>query len=73
MRALRTSASTTEMVCRCLKTVSFRIEPGQKPCGESVPGRRQDDAVPALPRFYDVSSGSVTVDRTDVRDVTERA
>ena len=54
-----------------LENVSFRIEPGQSLAVVGPSGGGKTTLCQLLPRFYDVSSGSVTVDGTDVRDVTQ--
>ena len=54
-----------------LENVSFRIEPGHSFAVVGPSGGGKTTLCQMLPRFYDVCSGSVTVDGTDVRDVTQ--
>ena len=54
-----------------LENVSFRIEPGHSFAVVGPSGGGKTTLCQLLPRFYDVCSGSVTVDGTDVRDVTQ--
>ena len=35
-----------------------------------APGSGKSTLVPLIPRFYDVSAGAITIDGTDIRDVT---
>ena len=50
--------------------VDFEVQPGQMVAILGGPGSGKSTVVHAIPRFYDVTSGSVTIDGTDVRDVT---
>ncbi|MDB5075840.1 MAG: Lipid export ATP-binding/permease protein MsbA, partial [Chloroflexi bacterium] len=52
-----------------LSEISFRAEPGQTIAIMGSTGSGKSALVHLLPRFYDVSSGSVTFDGHDVRDV----
>ncbi len=53
-----------------LQGVSFTAEPGQKVAILGSTGSGKSSLINLIPRFYDVSSGRVTVDGFDVRDVT---
>jgi ATP-binding cassette subfamily B protein len=50
--------------------VSFTAEPGQTIAIVGPTGAGKTTIINLLPRFYDVSSGSVRIDGIDVRDVT---
>jgi ATP-binding cassette subfamily B multidrug efflux pump len=53
-----------------LQDVSFIAEPGQTVAVLGETGSGKTTLVNLIPRFYDVCEGKVTVDGTDVRDVT---
>jgi ATP-binding cassette subfamily B multidrug efflux pump len=53
-----------------LRGVSFVAEPGQTVAIVGPTGAGKTTIINLLPRFYDVSEGSVTIDGHDVRDVT---
>ncbi len=53
-----------------LQGVSFMAEPGQMIAIVGPTGAGKTTIINLIPRFYDVSSGSVTIDGHDVRDVT---
>ncbi|MBZ0291945.1 MAG: ABC transporter ATP-binding protein/permease [Anaerolineae bacterium] len=53
-----------------LKHVSFSAEPGQMIAIVGPTGAGKTTIINLLPRFYDVTSGSVKIDGIDVRDVT---
>ena len=53
-----------------LKDVSFTAQPGQTIAIVGPTGAGKTTIINLLPRFYDVSAGSVRIDDTDVRDVT---
>lgn len=50
--------------------VSFTVEPGQTVAILGRTGSGKSSIINLIPRFYDVSAGSVTIDGYDVRDVT---
>lgn len=56
-----------------LKGVSFTAEPGQTVAVLGTTGAGKSSLVHLIPRFYDVSSGRVLVDGTDVRDLDQTA
>ncbi|MBK8619638.1 MAG: ABC transporter ATP-binding protein [Anaerolineales bacterium] len=53
-----------------LKKVSFSAEPGQTIAIVGPTGAGKTTIINLLPRFYDVTHGSVKIDGVDVRDVT---
>jgi len=53
-----------------LKDVIFAAEPGQTIALLGATGSGKSSVVALVPRFYDVTSGRVTVDGHDVRDLT---
>lgn len=53
-----------------LKNVSFGVQPGQLVALLGGSGSGKSTIVNLISRFYDVSSGRITVDGTDIRDVT---
>jgi subfamily B ATP-binding cassette protein MsbA len=55
---------------RILRGVSFTVEAGQMIAIVGRSGAGKTTLVNLLPRFYDVSSGSILIDGTDIRDVT---
>lgn len=56
-----------------LKDVSFEAEPGRTVAILGATGAGKSTLVKLIPRFYDVTSGSVTIDGVDVRTVTEES
>ncbi|MFW2383598.1 MAG: ABC transporter ATP-binding protein [Acidimicrobiales bacterium] len=54
-----------------LKNVNFIAEPGQMIGLVGPTGAGKSTIINVLNRFYDISSGSVTIDGTDIRDVTK--
>ena len=59
--------STSEPV---LQSISFKAEPGQTIALLGATGSGKTTIINLIPRFYDVSEGSVLIDGVDVRDVT---
>ncbi len=53
-----------------LNNVSFSVQPGELVALVGGLGSGKSTIAHLLPRFYDVSSGSITIDGIDVRDVT---
>src|SRR5687767_10455835 len=56
-----------------LKGVSFSVRAGQMVAIVGRSGAGKTTLVNLLPRFYDVTGGSITIDGTDVRSVTLRS
>lgn len=54
-----------------LRNVSFVAEPGQMIGLVGPTGAGKSTIINVLNRFYDISSGSVTIDDVDIRDVTK--
>ncbi len=54
-----------------LKDVSFSAMPGQTIAIVGPTGAGKTTIINLIPRFFDVTSGSVTIDGIDVRDVTQ--
>ncbi len=54
-----------------LKQISFVAEPGQTVAILGATGAGKSTLVKLIPRFYDVTSGRVTIDGSDVRTLTE--
>jgi ABC-type multidrug transport system fused ATPase/permease subunit len=50
--------------------VDFAVEPGQTVAILGGPGSGKSSIVHLIPRFYEVTSGRITVDGVDIRDVT---
>ena len=53
-----------------LQGIDVDAQPGQIIALLGAPGSGKSSAVHLIPRFYDVDSGRVTIDGTDVRDVS---
>ena len=51
-----------------LRNVSFTVNPGERIAILGATGSGKTSLIYLIPRFYDVNSGSVLVDETDVRD-----
>lgn len=52
-----------------VEDVSFTVEPGQRVALIGKPGAGKSSIINLIPRFYDVTAGSVRIDGIDVRDV----
>ena len=50
--------------------IDLEVQPGQMVALLGAPGSGKSTIVQLVPRFYDVSTGRVTIDGSDVRDVT---
>ncbi len=50
--------------------IDFEVEPGQMVALLGGPGSGKSTVAHVVPRFYDVSTGAISIDGTDVRDVT---
>jgi subfamily B ATP-binding cassette protein MsbA len=66
----RVSFSYGDAAASVLKDVSFRIEPGQVAAFVGASGAGKTTIASLIPRFYDPSSGVVTIDGTDIRRYT---
>lgn len=55
--------------CPVLNDVSFTANPGRKIALVGPSGSGKTSIVSLIPRFYDVSSGSVHIDGIDIRDI----
>ena len=53
-----------------LKDIHFTIQPGETVAFVGMSGGGKSTIISLIPRFYDVTSGSVMIDGQDVRDVT---
>ncbi len=53
-----------------LRDVDLDVEPGQVVALMGAPGSGKSTLVSLIPRFYDVTSGRVTIDGADIRDAT---
>ena len=62
------SSASQDMI---LKNISFEAEPGQTVAILGATGSGKSTLVQLIPRFYDVSEGSVTLDGVDVREIPE--
>jgi ATP-binding cassette, subfamily B, multidrug efflux pump len=56
-----------------LKGVSFTVEKGQRAAVVGHTGAGKSTVVKLVPRLYDVSSGRITIDDVDIRDMDPRA
>jgi ATP-binding cassette subfamily B protein len=53
-----------------LHNIDFEVQPGQLVAILGAPGSGKSTLVHLIPRFYDVTEGSVAIDGVDVRDAT---
>ncbi len=53
-----------------LKDINLEVAAGEVIAIVGVSGAGKSTLVDLIPRFYEVSSGSILIDRTDIRDVT---
>ena len=53
--------------------INLTIEPGQRVAVLGAPGSGKSAMVSLIPRFYDVTSGRITLDNRDVRDLNLRS
>lgn len=54
-----------------LQNISFTAQPGQTTALIGSTGAGKSTIVNLIPRFYEVSDGSILVDGTDIRDITQ--
>lgn len=79
MRQQSGSAEPTEAApevtetTRVLEDISFRIEPGQTAALVGPSGAGKSTLIALLPRLYDVTSGSLSIDGHDVRALTQQS
>ncbi|MEO6196983.1 MAG: ABC transporter ATP-binding protein [Dehalococcoidia bacterium] len=59
-----------DAVSAVLQGVGFKAEPGQVVALMGPTGSGKTTVVNLMPRFYDVTGGSITIDGHDIRDVT---
>jgi subfamily B ATP-binding cassette protein MsbA len=55
---------------RILRDVTFEVGPGQIVALVGLSGAGKTTLINLIPRFYDVSGGSIAIDGIDIRDVT---
>ena len=55
---------------RVLRDISLDVEPGQVIARSGATGSGKSSIINMIPRFYDPDAGQITVDGTDLRDVT---
>lgn len=67
------SFSYKEEGAEVLDYVNLHVEPGQTVAVVGQSGGGKTTLCQLLPRFYDVTEGSVRIDGTDVRDVTKKS
>ncbi len=53
-----------------LRDISFRVEAGEMLAFVGSTGAGKSTLLDLIPRFYDVTGGSITIDGTSIRDVT---
>ena len=53
-----------------LRNINLDVQPGQRIAMLGAPGSGKSTMISLIPRFYDVAQGRVTIDGTDVRNVT---
>lgn len=68
-----TTAPSGEPNPRVLRDINFTIEPGQLIALVGPSGAGKSTLISLLPRLYDVTDGSLTVDGHDVRSLTQES
>ncbi len=53
-----------------IQNISFKVEPGETIAILGQTGAGKSSIINLIPRFYDVTSGKITIDGYDLRDVT---
>ena len=69
----RERAGVREGEPEVLRDINLTIEPGQRVAVLGAPGSGKSAMVSLIPRFYDVTSGRITLDNVDVRDLNLRS
>ena len=64
------SSITYEIMGPVLGNVNLEAKPGEMVALLGMTGSGKTTLVNLIPRFYDVTSGSITIDGTDIQDVT---
>ncbi|MDO9334240.1 MAG: ABC transporter ATP-binding protein [Dehalococcoidales bacterium] len=64
------AGSSYESLGHVLEDISFEARPGEMIALLGATGSGKTTLVNLIPRFYDVTSGEITIDGTDIRDVT---
>ncbi|MFH0846826.1 MAG: ABC transporter ATP-binding protein [Chloroflexota bacterium] len=59
-----------DSIAPVLKNISFKVQPGELVALVGASGSGKSTIVNLIPRFYDVSRGSITIDGKDIRDIT---
>ena len=55
-----------------LHDISFRAEPGKTTAIIGSTGSGKSTLINLLPRFFEVSKGTITIDGVDIRDITQK-
>ena len=61
---------TGDTVVKAVDDVNFTVEKGEFCVVLGPSGAGKTTIVNLIPRFYDVKSGSITIDKTDIRDIS---
>lgn len=64
------AGASYESLGHVLEDISFEARPGEMIALLGATGSGKTTLVNLIPRFYDVTSGEITIDGTDIRDVT---